>query len=102
MDIANVGKNGGVERSGDRAKRADGTGVVLIPQPPRDEARISSESRETAAAVTNLADRVRNLPAERAELVAAAKAKLLAGDLDGDAVFGATARRLLDAQFKSG
>lgn len=101
MDIANVGKNGGIERGSDRAARADGKGTVLIPQPPRDEARISSESRETAAAVTNLAERVRNLPSERAEVVAAAKAKLVAGQLDGDAVFGATARALLDAKFNS-
>jgi hypothetical protein len=102
MDIRNVAKNGAVEPGNGRAKRADAKPVVLIPQPPRDEARISSESQKAAAAITNLAERARNLPPERADVVANAMTKLLGGELDTDAVFASTARRLAESKFLSG
>ena len=101
MDIRNVGNKGSVEQ-GKLAKRPEGKRAVLIPQPPRDEARISEASRETAAAVENLAERARTSGAsEREQIVQAAKQKLLAGELGSDAVFASTARRLLDAKFLS-
>jgi hypothetical protein len=102
MDIRNVAKNGTVEPGSGRPKRADAKPVVLIPQPPRDEARISSDSQKTAAAITNLAERARSMPAERADVVANARAKLLGGELDTDVVNSATAKRLLEAKFFSG
>lgn len=100
MDIRNVDKNGGVEPS--RPKRSEQKRDVLIPTPPRDEARISSESRATAATVENLAERARTVGSSgRDDVVARAMARLLGGELDSEAVLGATARRLLDAKFLS-
>lgn len=100
MDIRNVGKNGGVEPGSDRPKPI-GSKPVVIPFPPKDEASISRASRESAAAIATLAERARNSSSERAEIVAAAKAKLLGGELDGEAVVRATAQKLLDAKFLS-
>jgi len=102
MDIRNVANNGGIENGSSRAKRADQKQAVLIPTPPpRDEAKISSTSRETAAAIENLAERVRNLPSERSEIVAAAIAKLKSGELDGEAALAGTAKQMLAAKFLS-
>ena len=102
MDIRNVGKNGGVERSDDRPTRAGAKrDVVMIPFTPRDEARISDTSREAAAAVENLAERARRDDSGRQAIVAEAVRKLANGDLDSEASAAATARRLLDARFLS-
>lgn len=100
MDIRNVDKNGGVEPN--RPKRSEQKRDVLIPLPPRDEAKISKESRAVATTVENLAERARTAGAsERDDVVARAMAKLLGGELDSEAVLDATARRLLDAKFLS-
>lgn len=101
MDIRNIGKTDIVDRSSDRPKRADGKRDYVIPSVVRDEARISDDSRETAAAVENLSERARSADGDRAAKVAAAKQKLLAGELDTPAVHLETGKRLLAAKFTS-
>ncbi|MBL8748146.1 MAG: hypothetical protein JNK78_03230 [Planctomycetes bacterium] len=100
MDIRNVAKNGGTEPTNSRAKRTDARRDVLVPQPPRDEARISGESQKTATAVTNLAERARTAgSSDREAIVAAAAQKLANGELDGEKAIHATAERLFAAKF---
>lgn len=101
MDIRNVDQNGGIETGNRRAKRADAKPVLIPTPPPRDEATISPASRETAAAIENLAERARNVPSERSEIVAAAIAKLKSGALDSEASFAGTAKQMLAAKFLS-
>lgn len=99
MDISNIGKQGHVDRSSERPKRADGKREYVIPSVARDEAKISEQSRETAAAVEGLAERARGAGGDRAERIAAAKAKLLRGELDAPAALQGSAQRLLAAKF---
>lgn len=101
MDIRHVSGNGNVERPGDRSRKAEPK-VVLIPAVGRDEAKISSTGRQTAAAVAGLAARARQAGGEREAIVAAAAAKLQRGELDGEPVAAATAERMLAARFLSG
>ncbi|MCA8941458.1 MAG: hypothetical protein KDB80_02765 [Planctomycetes bacterium] len=60
-----------------------------------DVAHISDASRETFDAVEALSDKARGHEGDRADVVAAAKARLEAGELDGAAVYEAVARKLL-------
>lgn len=101
MDIRNIGKTDIVDRPSDRPKRADGARDYVLPAMARDEARISDSSRETAAAVDGLSGRARSADGDRQAKVAAAKQKLLDGELDTPAVQLETARRLLGAKFTS-
>jgi hypothetical protein len=101
MNIRNVGKSGNVERTEERRSRPAARRDVLTPQPPRDEARISDTSRETAASVENLAERARQVPADRRQVVADAVEKLNKGELDGEAAAAGAARRLLGGNFLS-
>ena len=98
MDIRNIANHGNVERSSDRPKRteqkrSDAPSVV------RDEARISADSRETAAAVESLGQRARQDDGDREVKVAEAMTKLMNGELNERAVHETTARRVLDAKF---
>lgn len=101
MDIRNIGKTDNVDRAGDRPKRTESKRDYVIPSVVRDEARISDNSRETAAAVENLSERARSADGDRAAKVAAAKQKLLAGELDTPAVLLATGKRLFAARLTS-
>jgi hypothetical protein len=101
MDIRHVGKGGNVERTEERPSRPAARRDVLTPQPPRDEARISDTSRETAASVENLAERARQVPADRRQVVADAVEKLNKGELDGEAAAAGAARRRLGGKFLS-
>ncbi|MBL8728257.1 MAG: hypothetical protein JNM25_07505 [Planctomycetes bacterium] len=102
MNIHDIGKSGNVDRSGDRTTRAGVRNDVLVPFVPKDEAKISASSRQTAAAIGNLTERARQDGDDRASLVAAALERLQSGALDQDSVYGATAQKLLDAKFLSG
>lgn len=102
MQIRNVGNQGNVKRTDDRGKRTEEKPVVLVPQAPRDSATISDAGRDAAAVVANLAERARNSGGDRTEIVAAAKAKLVGGQLGSQAVLGATAQKLLEADFLAG
>ena len=102
MDIRNVAKSGGVERSSDRpargeSKRDDAAPYIL----PRDEASISATSREKAASVDGLANRARHSGEAREAKLEAARQKLANDELDGPAVVKATAQRLLATDFLS-
>lgn len=60
MDIRNVGNQGNVDRIGERSRRQDAKRADSEPMALRgDDAKISSTSRETAAAVEQLAERAR-------------------------------------------
>ena len=102
MQIRTVGNQNNVKRTDDRAKRSDEKAVVLVPQAPRDLATISDAGRDAAAAVANLAERARNSGGDRTDVVAAAKAKLVGGQLGSPATLSATAQKLLDANFLAG
>lgn len=101
MDIRNVGNPGNVTRRGDRSERAAPPPAVVIPAVARDDARISTAGRETAAAIEGLAERARRDDAGREALVARAAQKLADGDLDDHATFAATAQRLAAGGFLS-
>ena len=100
MNVPNLG-NQNVKRADDRSQRSAEKPVVLVPQAPRDSATISDAGRDAAAALANLAERARNAGGDRGEIVAAARAKLAAGQLGSPAVLDATAQKLLDANFLS-
>lgn len=102
MDIRNVANQGNVERAGDRTKKAGPLRTVVIPAVARDEAKISSAGRETAAAIEGLAERARRDGPERDAVVAEARRKLMSGELDAPSTTRATAQRLLDAGFVAG
>jgi hypothetical protein len=102
MQIRTVGNQNDVKRTDDRGKRSEEKAVVLVPQAPRDLATISDAGRDAAAVVDNLAERARTAGGDRAEVIAAAKAKLVGGQLGSASVLGATAQKLLDAKFLSG
>jgi hypothetical protein len=102
MNIHDIGKSGNVDRTGDRTHKPGARHDVLVPFVAKDEAKISASSRKTAAAVENLSERARQDGSERAEIVAAALARLQSGALDQESVYGATAQKLLDAKFVSG
>ncbi|MBZ0150380.1 MAG: hypothetical protein K8J09_02525 [Planctomycetes bacterium] len=102
MDIQNLNKNGSVERSLDRpARSSKAVKDVLIPQPPRDQASISSSSRATATMVETLGERARKDDSSRGALVAAALEKLAAGKLGSPEAVATAARQLLASDFLS-
>ena len=101
MDIRTVGSQGSVERASDRSKKAEAQRDVLIPAASRDSAQISSASRASAAAVEGLAERARGAGGDRQEIVAAARMKLLGGELDTPAAIESAARAMLDRGFKT-
>ncbi len=101
MDISNIGKTGNVDRGGDRPKRTESKRDYVIPSVARDEARISASSREAAAAIVGLTERARQGDGDREAKVAAAKQKLLSGELDTSAAHEETAKRLLATKFQS-
>jgi hypothetical protein len=102
MDIRNIGGSGGVERGGNRTRRAETRRDDASPVVNLDEARISAKSRDTAAAVEGLAARARGDDGEREAKVAAALQKLRSGELDDAAALRGTAQRLADAGFLGG
>ena len=101
MDIPKIGVTGNVDHGGDRPKRTESKRDYVIPSVVRDEARISSSSRETAAAIVGLTERARQGDGDRSAKVAAAREKLLAGELDTPAAQRETAQRLLATNFAS-
>lgn len=100
MEVRNVGKNDRTERSADLPQRPP---VVLVPAPRqvRDAATISAASRKQAAEIEALTARARTAGGDRGAVVAEARRKLAAGELDAAPVAGETAKRLLDAGFES-
>ncbi|MBL8723968.1 MAG: hypothetical protein JNK49_07975 [Planctomycetes bacterium] len=101
MDIRDLGKTGPVAPSGPRPNQAAPPRNYVIPSVGRDEARISASSRETAAAVTGLAERAAQSGSDRRALVEAARQKLVSGQLDTPAAFTAAAAKLADSGFAS-
>ena len=100
MDIGNVNNQGSVDRAGERGARAAAKRVILTPVPPRsDDARISEAGHETAALIERLTQRAMSEDAGRAALVAAAKGRLLSGELNSPEVFAATAARIAETDF---
>jgi hypothetical protein len=102
MDIRNVGKQQNVDLSSDRAQRGERQKTVVIPTVGRDDARISTDSREAAAAVEGLAERARTGGSDRRAIVAAALEKLESGALGDPGAIAAAARALLDGNFLAG
>ena len=103
MDIRNVSNQGNVDRLGERTTRADGKRAEQAPTAAvrADDARISDAGRETAAAIALLTERAKTDDSDRDALVAAARERLLSGELDTQVVFAATAGRLADGGFLS-
>lgn len=103
MDIRNVGNQSNVDRLGERTKRADGKRAEQAPTAAvrGDDARISDAGRETAASIAQLTERAKSDDGDREALVAAARERLLSGELDTQVVFAATAGRLADGGFLS-
>jgi len=102
MDIRNVGNQGNVDRIGERSRRTDAKRAETAPTVLRgDDATISNTGRETAAAIEQLTERAKSDDGDREALVAAARQKLLSGELDTPAVFAATANRLAERGFLS-
>lgn len=104
MNIHDLGKSGNVDRTGDRTGKAASRHDVLVPFVPKgkDQATISAQGREAAAAIANLSNRARGNDGDRDAIVAAALARLQGGALDQPEVYGATAQKLLDGKFVSG
>lgn len=90
-DSALRAKNKG--SSGERPSSV-GDGATPIAR-GEDFASISATGRETLAAVDSLAERARGEAGDRAEIVAAAQARLDSGALDGPEIDTAIAQRLL-------
>ena len=101
MDIRNVGNVGNIDLNGDRTRRTEAQAPYVIPTVAKDDAQISSASRQTAAKVETLAQRARGDETGREAKVALAIEKLQNGELDSAAVLGATAARIADAGFFS-
>lgn len=101
MDIRNVGSKSSVDRASDRSKRTEAKRDDAAPSVRRDEASISSASRETAAAVEGLAERARRDDPDREALVTAAMRKLMNGELDGAEALQGAAKRLFDGKFST-
>lgn len=102
MNIHDIGKSGNVDRPGDRTTKTAARHDVLVPFVPKDEAKISAKGRQAAAAIENLSERARQDGPDRAQIVAAALARLQSGALDQESVYGATAQKLIDSKFVSG
>ena len=103
MDIRNVGSQpGNVDRTSERGNRAklDREQAKAPAAAVRDDARISDTGRETAAAVEALAEKARGDGDNREQVVTAAVAKLVSGELDSETVLRETAGRLLDSGFR--
>lgn len=62
---------------------------------PADALSISDESRRAAKAVEELAERAKDAGGDRAAQVAAARARLAAGELDTMSVYRSVARSIL-------
>lgn len=101
MNIGNVSGNGGVDRSANAPSRADGRRPTAPAVGSSDAASISSDSRDAAAAFeTRVATAAAHDP-ERADSVARAVQRLMAGELDREPVLRATAERLLGSDFRA-
>ncbi|HLQ39294.1 MAG TPA: hypothetical protein VK348_15905, partial [Planctomycetota bacterium] len=60
MNIAHIGGNGGIERSSDRPARTEGKrGTDAKSVDAQDRSSISDSGRETAAAISALAERAK-------------------------------------------
>lgn len=101
MDIRKVGSNSSVDRTNDRTKRTESKRADAAPTVRRDEASISSASRDTAAAVEGLAERARRDDGDREAVVTTAMRKLMNGELNGAEALQGAAQRLLDGKFST-
>ena len=102
MDVRNISNHGNIDRNGNRSQRVESKRQdAAAPVARADDARISSAGRDAAAAVERLVERAREDASDREELIEAARAKLVSGELDGEAALGATAEALLDRGFLS-
>ena len=100
MNIGNLGKPGGIDRSADRSARADGKRSDV---PSRagglDEAAISANGRDAAAQFEARIAAAKQEPADRSERVVQAIRKLAAGGLDTPEVHRDVAARLLGTDY---
>lgn len=103
MDIGRLRSNGWIERPAEKPKAPDAgrAGDSAGAGRSTDSASISSRGRDTAAAAAALTERARSEGGDRDAKVAAAKARLAAGELDGKAVHEAVAAQLLRSGFRS-
>jgi hypothetical protein len=100
MNIGNLGKPGGIDRSADRSARTDGkrsdtpsrTGAA-------DQAAISANGRDAAAQLEARIAAAKQEPSDRAERVVQAIRKLASGGLDTPEVHRDVAARMLDSDF---
>ncbi len=104
MNIPNIANQGSVGQASDRASsRVGQEKTVIIPAVQReqgqDRATISDGGRDTFAAVEGLAERARHHGGDRAELVAAALAKLTSGELSSPSVIEETAKQIAESGF---
>lgn len=84
--------NGGHKSARSTAGRVEPQGQRSLES---DVASISESGREAFASVEALTDRARGEAGDRDQIVADAKARLEAGELDDPAVYEAVAQRLL-------
>ncbi len=102
MEIPNIANKGNVDRGSDPAQRADLRRSSDDAPAVQDHATISAASRDTLAAVEVLAERARRQGGDRQEIVDAARAKVVAGELAAPEALTRTAQRLLDSGFLAG
>ncbi len=100
MEVRNIADGGRTERSADLLPRPPAV-LVPVPRQQRDAATISAAGRDQAARIETLTRRARTADGDRSALVAEARRKLLAGELDAPAVVEGTAQRALAADFLS-
>ena len=102
MDTPNTGSYDSIEGATERARGAESQAYVLIPFVPKDVARMRKLGRQDAAKVARLGALARGRSSDRDAFVEAARQKLLAGELEGRAVYASTAEKLASSGFLTG
>ncbi|MCY2957210.1 MAG: hypothetical protein NT107_09260 [Planctomycetota bacterium] len=102
MNIGNLAKLVGIDRSADNTARNDGKRADTSRHANAfDLAAISSDGRDAAALLeARIAKAMAGGP-DRADLVAQAARKLADGGLDSNAVFADVAAQMLESDFKT-
>ena len=102
MNIGQVGGNGGIDRNSDRPTRINPQHDARNRADGSDQAAISANSREAAAAFDAFVSAAAaDFEPERSDEVARTVERLISGELDSEAVYRDVAERLLGNDFRA-